>query len=79
MSCFNNASGINDMTATVDRVWVEGRTLFIESRQDGTAQLAMINGMVSNIPLKAGINRQRLDRGIYIVVVNGQSHKIAIK
>ena len=75
----NNASGINDMTATVDRVWVEGRTLFIESRQDGTAQLAMINGMVSNIPLKAGINRQRLDRGIYIVVVNGQSHKIAIK
>ncbi len=75
----NNASGINDMTATVDRVWVEGRTLFIESRQDGTAQLAMINGMVSNIPLKAGINRQRLDRGIYIVVINGQSHKIAIK
>lgn len=75
----NNASGINDMTATVDRVWVEGRTLFIESRQDGTAQLAMINGMVSNIPLKVGINRQRLDRGIYIVVVNGQSHKIAIK
>ena len=75
----NNASGINDMTAAVDRVWVEGRTLFIEARQDGTAQLAMINGMVSNIPLKAGINRQRLDRGIYIVVVNGQSHKIAIK
>ena len=75
----NNASGINDMTATVDCVWVEGRTLFIESRQDGTAQLAMINGMVSNIPLKAGINRQRLDCGIYIVVINGQSHKIAIK
>jgi sorbitol-specific phosphotransferase system component IIA len=75
----NNASGINDMTAAVDRVWVEGRTLFIEARQDGTAQLAMINGMVSNIPLKAGINRQRLDRGIYIVVINGQSHKIAIK
>ena len=75
----NNTSGVNDLTAVADKVWVEGRTLFIEAHHDGTAQLATINGIVCDIPFKTGINQLRLDQGIYIVVVNGNSHKIAIK
>ena len=75
----NNSSGINDLTAIADRVWVEGHTLFIETRQEGTAQLATINGIVYNITLKHGINQLQLEQGVYIVVINGNSHKIAIK
>ena len=75
----NNSSGINDLTAIADRVWVDGHTLFIETSQDGIAQLTMINGVVRDISLKHGINQLQLERGIYIVVINGNSHKIAIK
>ncbi len=75
----NNSSGINDLTAIADRVWVEGHTLFIETRQEGTAQLATINGIVYNITLKHGINQLQLEQGVYIVVINGNTHKIAIK
>jgi hypothetical protein len=75
----NNSSGINDLTAIADRVWVDGHTLFIETRQDGIAQLATINGVVRDISLKHGINQLQLEWGIYIVVINGNSHKIAIK
>ena len=75
----NNTSGVNDLTVVSDKVWVEGHTLFIEARHEGTAQLATINGIVCDIPVKAGVNQHRLDQGIYIVVVNGNSHKIAIK
>lgn len=75
----NNSSGIYDLTAIADRVWVDGHTLFIETRQDGIAQLATINGVVRDISLKHGINQLQLERGIYIVVINSNSHKIAIK
>ena len=75
----NNTSGVNDLTSVADKVWVEGHTLFIEAHHDGTAQLATINGIVCDIPVKAGVNQHRLDQGIYIVVINGVSHKIAIK
>ena len=75
----NNSSGINDLTAIADRVWVDGHTLFIETSQDGIAQLTMIDGVVRDISLKHGINQLQLERGIYIVVINGNSHKIAIK
>ena len=75
----NNTSGVNDLTSVADKVWVEGHTLSIEARHEGTAQLATINGIVCDIPVKAGVNQHRLDQGIYIVVVNGNSHKIAIK
>lgn len=75
----NNTSGVNDLTSVADKVWVEGHTLSIEARHEGTAQLATINGIVCDIPVKAGVNQHRLDQGIYIVVINGVSHKIAIK
>ena len=75
----DNASGVNDLTVVADRIWVEGQTLFIDARHDGIAQLATINGIVCEIPVKAGVNQYRLDQGIYIVVINGKSHKIAIK
>lgn len=74
-----NASGIEDLNAGTDRVWVEGRTLCIDTHHDGTAQIAAINGIVRPLTLTPGVNRHELDAGIYVVVLNGKSHKIAIK
>jgi len=75
----NNASGINDLTVGSDRVWLEGKTLCIEARQDGIARITAINGVVYDINVKTGINRRVLDQGIYVVVINGKSFKIAVK
>jgi len=74
-----NSSGIEDVNASIDRVWVEGRTLFIETSRSGVAQIAAINGIVVDMPIEAGINHQELNPGFYVVVINGKSHKIAIK
>lgn len=75
----SNSSGIEDLAAGADRVWVEGRTLCVETSRDGVARVAHINGIVRDMPVMAGVNRQVLEQGIYVVVINGKSHKIAIK
>ncbi len=75
----SNSTGIEDLTASADRVWVEGRTLCIETRNEGNAQIAAINGTARNTRLTTGINRQELEPGFYVVVLNGKSHKIAVK
>ncbi len=79
MARVNNASGINDLTVTTERVWVEDHILCIESRQDGIAQIASINGVVLDVPIKCGVTRHMLESGIYVVIMNGRSHKIYIK
>ena len=75
----NNASGINDMTAIANRVWMEDRTLYIESSQDGIAQIVTMDGVVRNFAIKIGKNSQDLEPGIYVVVLNGKSYKVAVK
>ena len=73
------SSGINDLTAGHDRLWTEGRTLCIESSVDGVAQVAAINGMVRQMDVTAGVTRQVLEAGFYVVRLNGKSYKIVIK
>ena len=75
----NNTTGINDLTAGNDRVWTEGRTLCIQARQNGVARLAAINGTVHELDVESGVSRYQLEPGIYVVVLNGNSYKIAIK
>lgn len=74
-----NSTGIEDLNAMADRVWVEGHTLCIDACHDGTAQVSAINGTTRTVLLTAGVNRQELEAGFYVVVINGKSHKIAIK
>lgn len=74
-----NSSGIEDLTATADRVWVEGNTLCIDTRHEGKAQVTAINGTVRTCSVVPGTNRQTLDAGFYVVVLNGKSYKIAVK
>ena len=75
----NNSTGIEDLTASADRVWVEGRTLCIESRQATTAVLAAINGVSQDLVLTHGVNRYRMEPGFYVVVMSGKSYKVAIR
>ena len=73
----NNTSGIEDLTADADRVWVEGRVLCIETRHGGNALVTAVNGTSRNIAMEQGVNRYELEPGFYVVTVNGRSYKIA--
>ena len=75
----NNCSGVNDLHVGSDRVWVENNVMCIEVRQDSVARIVSIDGVVHDLSLKAGVTRHKLDPGIYVVVLNGQSLKIAVK
>ena len=75
-----NSTGVEELTATADhRVWVEGRTLCVETSQDAMAQVVAISGTAVSMELKTGVNRYNLAPGFYVVVVNGKSYKIAIR
>jgi hypothetical protein len=75
-----NSTGVEELTAAADhRVWVEGRTLCVETSQDAMVQVATISGTAVSMELKTGVNRYNLAPGFYVVVVNGKSHKIAIR
>lgn len=75
----NNASGIDDLSAIADRVWVEGRSLCINTQQNGTAHLVTVNGIALPLKVSAGVTRYDLEPGIYVVVLNGNSYKIAVR
>lgn len=72
-----NTTGIEDLTADADRVWVEGRVLCIETRHGGNALVTAVNGTARNIAMEQGVNRYELEPGFYVVTVNGRSYKIA--
>lgn len=75
----NSTTGVEDVTAGGDRVWVEGNTLCIDSRLVATARVSAINGMTRDLSLDAGVNRYRMQQGFYVVVLNGRSYKVAIR
>lgn len=75
----SNSTGVEDLTAMAGRLWVEGRTLCIESLTDGTAQVVAVNGTSREMRTVAGVNRYELEPGYYVVVIDGKSRKIAIK
>lgn len=74
-----NSSGIEDLNADSNRLWVEGHTLCIESSSDGRAQVVAVNGTSRYIDVVAGLTRHELDKGYYVVVLGGKSYKIAIR
>ena len=74
-----NSTGIEDLTAESARLWVEGHTLCIETRQEGVARVSAINGATQDLQLTAGVTRHEMEAGFYVIVVNNKSHKIVIK
>ena len=74
-----NFSGVNDLTTNADRIWVDNHTMYIETRQNGIARIVSMNGVMRDVNVNAGLNRQDLDPGVYVVVLRGKSHKIVVK
>ncbi len=74
-----NSTGIEDLTADATRLWVEGRTLCIETRQEGVARVSAINGATRDLQLTTGVTRHEMEAGFYVIVVNNKSYKIVIK
>ncbi len=73
------ATGIDRMTACDDvRIYTQGTDIIIESPNDGTAQLVMLNGMTRPLPVKAGLNRYPMAEGYYIVRLGGKAVKLLI-
>jgi len=79
MAMVNNATAVNDLNMATARVWVEGRTLCIDSPQDGTVQLVAISGVVQDFAVMTGVNRHEVEQGVYVVIIGGKSHKIVVK
>ena len=75
----SSSSHVADLVTVDSRVWVENRTLCIEVHEPATAMLATISGISRQLALTLGVHRYDLEPGIYVVVVNGKSHKIAIQ
>lgn len=75
----NSSSHVKDLTAADSRVWVENRTLCIEVREPSAAMVTTISGISRHLSLTEGVNRYELEPGLYVVVVSGRSHKIAIQ
>ena len=74
-----NSTGVEDLMATADRVWVEGRTLCIDASNNGEARMVAVSGVSRAVTLDKGVNRYLMEPGFYVVVVNGKSYKIVIK
>lgn len=73
------STGVEDLAASVDRIWVEGRALMVDAHDAGTVQITAMNGMTRSLNVAAGINRFELEAGFYIVSLNGKNSKIAVK
>lgn len=74
-----NSTGVEDLTAGTDRVWVEDNILCIMVTDECTGQLVAINGITRPMTLTAGVNRYQVEPGLYVVALNGNSYKILIK
>ena len=74
-----NCTGVEELTAGTDRVWVEDNILCIMVDDDCTGQLVAINGITRPLTLAAGENRYQVEPGLYVVALNGNSYKILIK
>jgi len=74
-----NSTGIDDLTASADRVWATDGMLHIATNAPGVAQVVALSGVAREIALQEGENEQPVDAGVYIVRLNGKSHKVVVK
>lgn len=75
----DSTTGIDNLTATADRVYAAGQTIVIEASESCTAQVVDLGGRVRTLDVVAGHNEcTGLSSGIYIVRLHGMSHKVLL-
>lgn len=62
-----------DWQLSVDQQYVD------QFGHDSLARIVEISGVMHDLKVKNGVTRHQLDRGIYVIVLNGRSHKISIR
>jgi len=73
--------GVDLKEAALNNAWASSGTLYIEYNQGtkATAEVfSLLGAKVANIPLNTGINSQAMDRGIYIVRIGNENHKVSV-
>jgi hypothetical protein len=76
------ASGVgNDLSfAAASRVWSYAGTLYIESSTACRADIYTVSGALTRrLDIAPGQTRLPLERGLYIIELNGVHHKVAVK
>ena len=72
-------TGVDELSASADRVYGANGTLHIVAQQASTAQLVALNGMTRRLRINPGDNAfHNIDPGVYIVRLNGVSHKVKL-
>lgn len=71
-------TAVSDLAQNQTRVFTQGNVLVIDTAQAGTAQLVTVNGVTTTLQLQQGRNESVQPAGVYIVVVNGNGHKVVI-
>ncbi len=80
ITTIDQLTGVDNLTASVEQVYAFESTLVIEAEHDSQAQIVTVNGQAQTVNVTAGRNEiNNLAAGIYIVRLNGQSHKVVIK
>lgn len=75
----SRSSGVDLVSASTDRVYGANGSLHIVAQQAGNAQLVALNGMTRNLRVEPGDNAyHNIDPGIYVVRLNGVSHKVKL-
>lgn len=77
VSCSN--TGIYPMADNHVIIYTEGHQIIIESPSPGTAQLSLLNGMTTSLPVKAGRNVYTAASGCYVIRMFNISTKLIIE
>ncbi len=75
-----NTLGVDNIASKTAQVMVQGGVLIIESYKATTAQLVTLSGMSTHLTVQAGHNQySNLNSGIYMIRIDGATHKVIIK
>ena len=76
----DNVTGIDDTTlGPASKAWGGHGEIVIESSAAGNAQVIAMSGIARDVAVTAGTTTVEAQPGIYIVVIAGKSHKVAVK
>lgn len=75
----SGTTGVDDMNASLDKVYAYGSTLVIEAMNDGQAQVVAMNGQAVTLNVQAGRNEVEMPAGVYVTRLGGKSFKVIIK
>lgn len=75
----SGTTGVNDLGYNNDKVFAQSGSIIIETATGAAAQIVATNGSSQEITAAGGRTQVAVPAGIYVVVLNGNSYKVAVK